>query len=509
MLTDVSGLVDDTRVVFRPGASDRPASATLRTLAIAAGLCVSVLFVVLGLRYGMQMYADGSLFSYAVAVRDAWAFHCHNISGRLTVYLFAFAPAEAYIRLTGDPRGGVALYGFLFFAAQLLGLLATFAADRSKGRIIFSYACVSTACLCPMVFGFPTEVWMTHALFWPTLALCHYARTGLTGTVLIFLALLALVFTHAGALISAAAILMTLALRGIRHPALGRAGGAFLAVVSIWIMVKLTLRPDPYVAAVLVRAALHVFDASILTGTLMLLLFGTLAAYGLAFAIFRRLAPTRAHLYAAMLVALALAVYWFRFDHALHAVNRYYLRTVLLVATPAFGTLAAAQALFADGELDPAIPLLPRVMSLLTGDVMARAAIGAIGLVLLIHAVETTKFVTAWTGYKAAVRALAIGPASDPALGDPRFVSSSRINADANRLSWFSTTPYLSVLLAPKLAPARLVVDPDADYFWLSCETATRSAETKRALPVEGRELVRVYSCLHRPARAPIAPIHP
>ncbi|HVI65857.1 MAG TPA: hypothetical protein VM910_25215, partial [Bradyrhizobium sp.] len=126
----------------------------LRAFAIAVGICWSVLFVVIGLRYELQMYADGSIFSYAIAARDAWAFHWHNISDRLFVYLFCHLPAETYVELTGDPYGGIMVYGFLFFVAPLLGLTATFAADRSQGRIIFSYACLSTACLCPLVFGF-------------------------------------------------------------------------------------------------------------------------------------------------------------------------------------------------------------------------------------------------------------------------------------------------------------------------------------------------------------------
>ena len=84
-------------------------------------------------------------------------------------------------------------------------------------------------------------------------------------------------------------------------------------------------------------------------------------------------------------------------------------------------------------------------------------------------------------------------------LGDPAFVSSKRIPADLNRLAWNSTTPYLSVLVAPGLAPARLVLDPDTGYFWLSCETATRSDQTSTALPLQARQLIRKYSCLHRP----------
>ena len=114
-MTELSGLPRTIGVADASGFA-RGASQNLRTLAIAGGLAASLLFVVIGVRYELQMYADGSLFSYAVAVQDAWAFHCHNIAGRLSVYLFAFAPAEAYIRLTGDAQGGVALYGLLFLS---------------------------------------------------------------------------------------------------------------------------------------------------------------------------------------------------------------------------------------------------------------------------------------------------------------------------------------------------------------------------------------------------------
>jgi hypothetical protein len=125
--------------------------------------------------------------------------------------------------------------------------------------------------------------------------------------------------------------------------------------------------------------------------------------------------------------------------------------------------------------------------------------LGAIALIVLVHVVETTKFVRAWTDYKSAVRALATGTDSDPALGDPLFVSSKRIGADLNQLAWNSTTPYLSVLLAPELMPKRLVVDPSTGYFWLSCATATKSEQTSTAIPPQARELIRRYSCLHRP----------
>src|SRR5262249_16397269 len=156
------------------------------------------------------------VFSYAIAVRDAWAFHWHNISARVTVYLFCHAPAELYAKLTGDARGAIALYGFLFFGAQLFGLALTFAADRSQRPVIFTGACLSTARLCPLVFGCPTEMWVSHALFWPALTICHYARPGIGGGIAVAGALTALVLTHEGGVVFAAAAVATLALRGLR-----------------------------------------------------------------------------------------------------------------------------------------------------------------------------------------------------------------------------------------------------------------------------------------------------
>ena len=190
--------------------------------------------------------------------------------------------------------------------------------------------------------------------------------------------------------------------------------------------------------------------------------------------------------------------YWLEFDHALHADNRYPLRTIVLLATPPLGALAAVYMLDAENRLKRTVSLLPHVMAALRSEAMIRAATGAFALVMLIHAVETTKFVSSWTNYKAAIRMLATGNASDPALGDPHFVSSERIDASLNRLSWFSTTHFFSVLVAPDFAPARLVVDPKSNYFWLSCRTATADLVGDRAVPAEPRQLVRVHACLHR-----------
>lgn len=476
----------------------RSARRSLRILAIAAGIGTSILFVVVGLIAELQMFGDGSIFSYAVAAQDAWSFHWHNISGRLFCYVFAYVPAEATVALTGSAKGGIFVYGLLLFSAPLLGLLVTVAADRTSGRVIFRYACLSTACFCPLVFGAPTEMWMAHALFWPVLAVCLCAPANPRGMTAVLVGLLALVFTHEGAVVLAAAILFAVFLRGGRDAVFGRALGAFVAAMTVWLIVKITIRPDDYIAGVLAAAAYKFIDIRNLAEPAFLLLLAALAGYGIAVVLLRRLSPAKAQFYAACACAAALAVYWVLFDRSLLAEARYNLRIVLLIATPVFGLLAAVQAMHKDGRRKSPFPFLAQVAGAVEKSLNPRLIFGAILLTMLVHAVETSKFVRAWIDYKAAVRTLATGTGTDPGLGNPLFVSARRLGADLNRPAWNSTTPYLSVLVAPGLAPTRLVVDPNTGYFWLSCETATSSEQTSTAIPAEGRRLIRLYACLHR-----------
>lgn len=478
--------------------ADTSAWRQLRRLAIVSGLGGAIAFIIVGLATELQMFGDGSIFSYAVAAQDAWAFHWHNISGRMFSYVYAYIPAEAVVALTGSAKAGIVAYGLLHFAAPLLGLLLTFAADRSKGRTIFATACLSTACLCPLVYGAPTEMWMAHALFWPALAVCHYAPANTRGNVAVFAALLALIFTHEGAVIFAAVILFAVFLRGRRDANFVRAVAAFAAAMAIWAIVKITLRPDDYIAGVLGAAAYKFIDVANLTEPAFVLLAVAIAIDDLLTIVLRRVTPRKAYAVSFAICVLLLAAYWFWFDKSLLAEARYNLRTVLLILTPAFGIAAAVHAMDGDARQRSPLPFLSKIAGAIERACNPRLIAGAFMLTLLVHTVETTKFIWVWTQYKGAIAALAAGAASDPALGDAAFVSAKRIDPTLNRLSWHSTTPFLSVLVVPGMKPARLVVDPGTGYFWLSCETAKHSEQRGAALPAEGRRLVRIYSCQHR-----------
>lgn len=468
----------------------------LRLLVVSIGLGWSVAFPVLALCYELELYGDGAMFSYAVAVQDVWAFHWHNISGRSSVFFLTLLPAEAVVGATGRPWSGIITYGLLFYSAPLIGLITTYLADRSPCRSIFFYACCSTALLCPLIFGFPTEMWLAHAIFWPALAINHYAKQTIGGAILVFVAGLMLAFTHEGALVLLFVIVMTLVPRGLRSVLFLRAVISLVAVLILAAASKFVFPPDDYYAAVLLRAALHFFNPEIFEVNVVLLLAATLTAFGAIFVATSTLYGERAWIYSLGIVLLGLCVYWLRFDHSVHANSRYYLRTALVLLTPMFGAVAALSAM-AEDEIT-VCPLAKLQHFLIFPNhrtVCAFAA--AFVLVTSVHAVETEKFVGAWTRYRNAVATLATGQETDPSLGDPHFVSSARISPSLNALSWFSTTPYLSVILA-NFSPTRLVIDPAGNYFWLSCATATQNRDADRVVPVRARALVRIYSCHHR-----------
>jgi hypothetical protein len=259
---------------------------------------------------------------------------------------------------------------------------------------------------------------------------------------------------------------------------------------------KFVFPPDDYYAGVLLRAALHFFDLEVFKVEVVLVLSAALMAFGALFAMMKLSASKRACMYSFGIVLALLTIYWLKFDHSVLANSRYYLRTALVLLIPMFAALATLSAMEEEElAIQPFVQLRGTMLSFSDRTICALTA--AFLIVTSIHAVETAKFVTAWTNYRTAIAVLATGDEADPSLGDARFVSSARVPAALAPLAWFSTIPYLSVLLANFL-PNRLVIDPAGNYFWLSCASATKNRDADRAVPVEARDLVRIYSCLHR-----------
>lgn len=438
---------------------------------LAASWCVA--FVVLGLWARLHWFADGSLFAYAVAADDGWAMHWRQIPGRVAAWLWASWPGQVVGRVTGDPALGVAAYGALLFAAPGLGLALAWWADRT--RVLRCWAAASTVLLCPVVFGFPTEIWVAHAAVWPALVLLWAPQSvarRLGGMVL----LAVVVLSHEAAVVWALLLVAALRLSPGGWGTVRLGAVALVPALAAWAALKAAYPPDPYVAEVLRRNAWNLLSLGGRVAPLLVELGAALALYGAV------LWAARRAWVAALVAAGALLAWWGIGAVPLHAWDRYFLRLLLVAGVPGLGLLAVLQA----------AGRWPRGWRVHQGVVA-----GALAVVALVHAGQTARFVAAWRGYVAAVAGLSDAAAPDVALVDPNFVSAERM-AGFGPLSWHSTTPFLSVLAAGSLRPARLVVDPEAGYFWFDCATAMRNEEGAHALAAESRTLVRRYACLHR-----------
>ena len=477
--------------------TSRSSSDVLHALAVSLGCAWAAAFILAGLAFELQLYGDGSIFSYAVAVEESWTYHWHNISGRIFVFLLAHWPAEVYVGLTGDAPGGIVLHGLLFFGAQAVGLALTFIADGSRGRVLFRAACISNAVLLPLVFGFPTEMWIAHAAFWPTLAAAHYLPAGWRATFAVTFGIAAMVLSHGGGVVLALTVLATTMLRGWRGPQAQRVALALAVAAALLATVLWRYRPDPYIASVIATAAFCFIDLRNLLAPAAVEIWLALAGFGALAIGLRPLLRDRAVVTATIVVGVALVGYWLLYDVSVLTDYRYPLRTALLVFTPPLGLFASGLAIHEETALMTAWPQLARMAEEVRGYVTPRHLIGALLLVTAIHVVETTKFVVAWRHYVGAVRSLSMGTAADPALGHPQFVSAARLSDDLNRLSWSSTTHFLSVLTAPGLSPRRLVMSPSPEYWWLTCARATGNLQAVRAVPKSSRALIRDYACSH------------
>jgi len=449
---------------------------------------------VAGLAFSFQLYGDSALFSYAIAVQDSWAFHWHNISSRSTVYLYAHLPAEIYAGLTGSASAAIRIYGFLFFGAQLLGLAVTYWLDRTPHRLLFVFACLSNAVLCPLVFGAPSEMWVAHAFFWPALAAAHCSALRWSGLPA-FATFLPLALSHEGALILLAAILGSVLVRKDEFPRFARCLGAAVVVLAIWVLVRYSLRPDAYTARVLSAAASNVFNPEILLDRILVLLAATAGAYLLLFLALWRAGAPYAAAAAFVAVVAALSVYWFVGGHEIHTENRYYLRTVIIVVCP---LIAAASICAAFGsELVRPAAAVSRALHAIARRIGAGALAALLLLTITIHAVETARFAAGWTEYLAIFRSMV----SKAETSERKYVEIDPENPNFHDMPWFSTLPYLSVLVAPGFKPLRLVIDPKSDYFWVSCAKLTASVRkgSDLGIPVQSRQMIRDYNCRNRP----------
>ena len=291
-----------------------------------AALVVGLLFPVLGLGFRLNLFADGSLFSYGVAACDAWDFHFRQIPTRVSAFLLTALPGQALGCLAGSPGLGVAAYALLFFAAPLLGLLATRAADRD-GRLL-PWAALALLLFAPLGFGFASELWVALAAAWPALALCRAAGGWGRRAAAIF-AFAVLACGHEAGLLTALLIPFVLALGPERRRRLGFAATALLPALILWIGLKATIRPDAYLAPVMARVTWTFFEPALVLSPSILFPLVVPAVLAAGFLAWRRWLP------ALLLALLAAAAFWWVAGIPVHGSARYYARTMLFAGNAA------------------------------------------------------------------------------------------------------------------------------------------------------------------------------
>lgn len=206
------------------------------------GILLAFTFAVLAIvgsiyiAFDLSLYADGSFFAFALATGDPWWTFWVNIPTRASSFVLTIGPPYLVAEATGNFRWALWTYSLALALCPVIGLLVTKAVDPWRG-LLTSCCAFSTVSVVPFVVFFPTEIWVTHAMFWPTLG---YAVSGKGRSYAFILPILLVVFalTHEAALV----LLPMLAFISAAHRSSNKqtyviALGCAAAVVA-WVLLK-------------------------------------------------------------------------------------------------------------------------------------------------------------------------------------------------------------------------------------------------------------------------------
>jgi hypothetical protein len=273
-----------------------------RILERFAYLVLAAIFV-LYVALDLSLYADGSLFAFALATGEPWSTFWANLPTRVTSFLVTGGLPYLVAEATGSFRWTLWTYSAAVAAVPVMGLLATRALDPWRGLLTSCCACSTVAVVLFVVF-FPTEIWVTHAMFWPTLGYAISGR-GRSYPFILPVLLAAFALTHEAALI----LLPMLMFIAAAH----RSGGkqiavmimAFVVALAAWASVK-TLLPIPHEATRLAveNNGLRLFNPGYLFNNLSL----SIAISLLCFSLIERAIKVKSRLTDALALLSALAL---------------------------------------------------------------------------------------------------------------------------------------------------------------------------------------------------------
>jgi hypothetical protein len=205
------------------------------TVLIALGLGIASAMVSAFFR--TANFADGSLYLFAALTPDPWGVLWFNFPLRASVFVFEIVPSWLAVRLTGDAQAGLVVYSLIRGSWPLLSLLATMALEE-RGSSLSRMAAASIVIFALPTTFFPTEVFVTHAFFWPFMAVL--VRRTEPSVALVAAFALPVAFSHeAGVLLILSAALWSAL---VRQPL--RIQAALATIVIVWFAVS-QMAPPP------------------------------------------------------------------------------------------------------------------------------------------------------------------------------------------------------------------------------------------------------------------------
>lgn len=475
---------------------DRLTLDLLGRAALITAFVLAVASAVVSPLFGTANFADGSLYLFSVLTTDPWGALWFNFPLRGTVFVFEILPSWLAVRLTGDAQAGLVVYSLIRGSWPLAGLVATMALEE-RGSVLSRAAAFSTvAAALPTTF-FPTEIFITHAFFWPFLAVL--VRRSTPNAALVAALALPLAFSHeAGGLLVISACLWSAIAQQAR-----RIQVVLGAVVLVWFATGQLASPPT--AEMAYAMASNRLTFLLPKGLLNRVSFATMAAIATFLFVqrgFRDIAPSAPSRCLAAGGTAAAVVYGALLLYSTVPITdeRYTFRTLTFFAMAGVSGAILAQALavrFRPDALGSARMWLFRQRSALTGIAILVFVVTAVG-----QTIETVLFLRQWTRLE---RIIAGPPPTAEDLprnltlrvaGRVPSVGRAERPDPAWSTSWEWAMPFHSLTVRGPLAGSFIIVPTVRRTFVpIDCERLRGLDTTRTPVPADRLALVQTYFC--------------
>lgn len=462
-------------------------------------LAVSILYAAVFVATDLNLFYDGGLFSAVVAVGRPWEIYFCNFPARLGAYSLGVIPAAQFGRLTGSGAGAVHLYAILYICWPTLGVVATRLLDNTTDKHVSAFCNVATLTTPYYAYGFPTEVWISFALFWPTLCCCICAQSSIVRLAALFVLLPLLLFTHEAAILFFP-ILAGVAICFCRGRQRLLILATIVAVLALWAAVRgLVPACSPRQLSPLQMLAGRPFVNLVSVGIAV-----AMAAWLVALVVAEtaKLGRERANDLPLMAGAIVLALYVYLTADSIYGLERYPARTLVLAQTFALGCICVGQLLIerhspgTSWAMEFATKLLERYSMNIK-----RAVVAFLGFSIVAHGYATATFVAAWMDFNKEIARIAFDGAPAPKGFATLSLEHGKVaGTQAQPRSWrlaTASTPVHVIMRAPGFETKRLVIiDASAEGpTWFNCEHGKALERAPGAIGPTSAALIRQLLC--------------